>query len=296
MTPEVAVVIPARDAAASLPACLDAVLLQRDAPPFVVVVAADRCRDATVRVAREHPVRPRVVEVGGPGSYAARNAGVAATTAPLLAFTDADCRPEPGWLAALTRALGSADAVGGAVVAEIRDRPSLWERVDRATYLVQAELVAEQGFAATANLGLTRKAFDRVGGFDAALASSGDLDMGRRLAAAGLRLVYADDAQVRHLPRRTWAEVWRQQRRLGAGWAQLGASGRRPVPEPHLHISRDYIAGRMAAAGTPLASWQLRLVRAWIVAGRRAGYRSAGVTAPRSRDRSPPGRGGTPGP
>ncbi len=33
------------------------------------------------------------------GSYAARNRGLAGTTAPLLAFTDADCLPAPDWLA-----------------------------------------------------------------------------------------------------------------------------------------------------------------------------------------------------
>ena len=39
-----------------------------------------------------------------PGSYAARNAGAAAAGGALLVFTDADCRPDPGWLAAIAAA------------------------------------------------------------------------------------------------------------------------------------------------------------------------------------------------
>ncbi len=46
------------------------------------------------------PGNARVVPCPAPGSYAARNAGAAAARGSWLVFSDADCRPAPGWLAA----------------------------------------------------------------------------------------------------------------------------------------------------------------------------------------------------
>ena len=46
----------------------------------------------------------RLLDCPAPGSYAARNFGAARARGALLVFTDADCAPEPGWLAALAAA------------------------------------------------------------------------------------------------------------------------------------------------------------------------------------------------
>ena len=93
----VSVVIPARDAEAMIGRTVAAVRAQELDDDFEVVVVDDGSSDATARVARD--AGARVVSNATPlGPADARNAGVAATTAPLIAFTDADCVPAAGWL------------------------------------------------------------------------------------------------------------------------------------------------------------------------------------------------------
>jgi glycosyltransferase involved in cell wall biosynthesis len=100
MTVDVSVVIPARDAAATLPATLRALAAQRFAGTSEVLVVDDRSTDATVELAAASG-RGSCTSTTGPGP--ARNAGAAAATGAVLAFTDADCEPDPGWLAAGSR-------------------------------------------------------------------------------------------------------------------------------------------------------------------------------------------------
>src|SRR5262249_61530566 len=65
--------------------------------------ADTRRTDATGAVVASSPVR-LVEERRVQSSYAARNRGVAASHGELLAFTDADCVPDPGWVRALAAA------------------------------------------------------------------------------------------------------------------------------------------------------------------------------------------------
>ncbi len=77
-------------------------LLARLGPVHEVVVVDDGSRP---------PLQPRAPAGGPPlrvvrravtgGPAAARNTGLAEVTTPLVAFLDADCRPDPGWLAPL---------------------------------------------------------------------------------------------------------------------------------------------------------------------------------------------------
>jgi glycosyltransferase involved in cell wall biosynthesis len=238
-----------------------------------VVVVDNGSRDDTTAIARAHPVVTRVVAEPVPGSYAARNAGVACARGSVLAFTDADCRPRPGWLACGSAALDGADLVGGEVVAAVSDRPTTWERYDRATYLDQGRAVRDEGYAATANLFVRRAVFDDVGAFDATLRSSGDLEWGQRATRAGHRLVHAPDAVVEHLPRRTLRDTWRLHRRLGAGWRQLAGVGLRPPAraEPALRVPLRWAGARVVADGLGRHRARIALVHATAMAARWTG-------------------------
>src|SRR4051812_44110188 len=95
----VSVVIPARDAEAMIGRTVAAARAQELDGPFEVIVVDDGSQDDTGRIAAD--AGARVVRNGAAlGPADARNAGVAAATAPLIAFTDADCVPAPGWLKA----------------------------------------------------------------------------------------------------------------------------------------------------------------------------------------------------
>jgi len=95
---------------------------------------------------------------GRHGPAAARNLGGRAVGGPVVAFTDDDCLPEAGWLAAGLAALGGgADAATGRVIVPLLDSPTDYERDTPG--LVAAEFV-------TANLFCRRDPLEAVGGFD----------------------------------------------------------------------------------------------------------------------------------
>ena len=210
---------------------LDAVAGQRGAPAIEVIVVDNGSTDGTPDEAARHPLRPLVVHEKARGPYAARNSGITAASGAVIAFTDADCRPNPEWLAQGLAAIeAGADLAGGAIVQVSSDRPSVWERYDRATYLRQDLFVADQGFAATANLFARAEVFADVGPFRPELVASGDLELCWRAREAGYRLVYAPDAVVYHEPRATLRATWALHRKLGSGFAELARAGRRGSP------------------------------------------------------------------
>jgi glycosyltransferase involved in cell wall biosynthesis len=94
---DVTVVVPARNAAATLAATLASLLGQEGGAPRVLVVD-DASEDGTAAVARAAGAH-RVLSGPGRGPGAARNVGIAAADTPLIAFCDADDRWPPGRLA-----------------------------------------------------------------------------------------------------------------------------------------------------------------------------------------------------
>src|SRR5688572_26448842 len=101
--PLVSVIVPARDAAATLKACLAALRLQlAELEAAELIVVDDGSNDATADIAQQHGAR--VVRLGGEGPAAARNAGVRSARGELLLFLDADCLPQAGCLTSLVRA------------------------------------------------------------------------------------------------------------------------------------------------------------------------------------------------
>lgn len=172
------------------------------------------------------PAQARILDCATPGSYAARNAGIAAARGRLLAFTDADCRPDPGWLAALAAAAaaGPERLLAGPVrMTPAGPAPAPWEAYDLIRGIPQAHYV-RLGYAATANLAVPAAVFARLGGFDAGRLSGGDAAFCRRAGAAGVPIALIEAAVVAHPARASWEELARKARRVKGG--QILGGGR----------------------------------------------------------------------
>ena len=174
------------------------------------------------------PPGARVVDATRPGSYAARNEGAAAAHGVWLAFTDADCRPAPGWLTALADAAAETPRALLAGPVEIappaRDTPAAV--YDRVRGIPQARYVA-RGYAATANLAVPRAAFDAVGGFEPDRFSGGDAVFCRAAGRAGFPIRLAPDAVVTHPARADWEALVVKARRIKGGQIRAGPLPRR---------------------------------------------------------------------
>jgi glycosyltransferase involved in cell wall biosynthesis len=200
VAPTVSVVVPARDAEAHLPRTLAALAAQRTAPKEVIVVD-DGSTDATGRIARESVVVKRVLRCEGVGPGAARNAAAAVATGDVLAFTDADCEPDSGWLEAGLAAMADADLVQGAVVPAPGAPAGPWDHTITVT--------VAHGLFETANVLIRRELFEQLGGFEPWLSPRDgkelgeDVWLGWRARRAGARVAFAADAVVQHavLPR-----------------------------------------------------------------------------------------------
>lgn len=193
--PTVSVVVPARDAAATIGATLAGLAAQDHAPGEVIVVD-DGSADATVALAQAAAVVTRVVRTTGDGPGAARNAGAAVATGDVLAFLDADCEPQPGWLRAALGALEGADLVQG------RTTPPPGANVgpfDRTLWVV-----APWGLFETANLLVRRALFEQLGGFEPWLSPARgkelaeDVWFGWRAVRSGARTAFCEEALVHH--------------------------------------------------------------------------------------------------
>lgn len=164
------------------------------------------------------PANARVLHCATPGSYAARNMGVQHARGSILVFTDADCIPDPQWLEGMVAAL---DAGASLVAGDIRmitmnPKPSAAEMFDLLYGIPQRRFVS-RGYAATANLAVTRQLYDAVGGFNENHMSGGDAEFCRRARAAGATLVFSPESIVRHPARDGWDELETKARRVIGG-------------------------------------------------------------------------------
>lgn len=226
-SPLVSVVIPVRDDAERLARCLDALRAQSLEEAFEVIVVDNGSAEPPVSAVAAL-ANAKLVHEPKPTSYAARNAGARAATGRILAFTDADCVPSPDWLVHGVGALAEAGRdvfVGGRVNVFASDpsRPTATELHELVHAFPQRSYVEQRSFSVTANLFVTRDAFDRAGPFAEDLVSSGDLEWGTRASRAGIRPVYSDAVVVSHPARRSLREMKGKLRRLHAGAAQLAS-------------------------------------------------------------------------
>src|SRR5688500_9849465 len=203
-TPDVAVVIPTARRETRLAFALDA--LARQTVPhdsFEVVVVRGDEPGPTVTAPAGLPVRfMSVARDAGPA--AKRNVGWRATSAPLIAFTDDDCRPAPDWLERLVESAARED---GDFILQGRTEPDPDERQRLHGLAVTQRIPDRSGWYETCNIAYPRALLERLGGFDEDFVGADggsypiggeDTDLGLRAVAAGADERFLAAAVVRH--------------------------------------------------------------------------------------------------
>jgi glycosyltransferase involved in cell wall biosynthesis len=208
----VALVATVLNEGATIDALLASVAAQTRRPDEVRLVDGGSTDDTVAR-ARAWAARglPLTVEVRpGAGISAGRNAAIAATSAPLVAVTDAGVRLAPDWLAHLTRPFvdPGVDVVAGFFHAAPR---TAFEYALGATTLPVERDVDPAGFLPSSrSVAFRRAAWARVGGYPEWLDYCEDLVFDLALRGAGCRFVFEPRAVAYFRPRPTLRAFYRQ--------------------------------------------------------------------------------------
>ncbi|MEE4274197.1 MAG: glycosyltransferase [Thermoanaerobaculales bacterium] len=217
--PAVSVVVCTRNRSAALAGALEALLaVDFDPAAWELVVIDNASTDDTpevaARVVEANPGRARLVVEPEIGLSAARNAGIAAAAAPIVAFLDDDAFPEAGWLTAIVDGFDRPEVmcVGGPVAPLIEGELPDWFRGRFLPYLTVWDLGAEpvelvyNEYPRGANVAYRRSGLDGVGGFSphlgrkgASLLSCEEIELCLRLERAGFATLYQPGARVSHL-------------------------------------------------------------------------------------------------
>ncbi|WP_372675379.1 glycosyltransferase family 2 protein [Aquicoccus sp.] len=210
--PDIAIIIPHYNDVVRLERCLSA-LMGNDLPGCEVLVVDNGSTESLEDVRAQFPAI-RFVTEQEKGAAAARNRGVAETTAPRLMFIDADCVAAPDWVAVGRAVADRADLIGGRV--EIFDEtppPRNGAEAFEAVFAFDFRHYIEvQGFSGTGNLITRRDVFEDVGPFRGGV--SEDRDWSFRATAKGYRLIYEDGLRVGHPSRQDWAALRGKWRRI----------------------------------------------------------------------------------
>lgn len=246
--PEVSAVVPCRDAATTLPRCLDALRDELGSRGEIILVD-DGSTDGSADIARDRV--ERVIRLTGVGAARARNAGAAAAAAPVLLFIDADVVVRSGSVSALLAAIASGhDACFGAYAPlpppGFSNGPTLFKNLQQHYTHTRAPSPVRSFWS---GLGAVRaEAFAAVGGFDPDATDSADvedIDLGYRLSAEGYSVVPVPTALADHLKTYSFAGMVRSDvMHRAAPWVRTMIRTRRAHAE--LNLSPGPVAGSAA--------------------------------------------------
>jgi len=227
-TPSASIVIPTQRRADYLAVTLASVAPQAAQLKAETIVALDGGDVATAEVAARHGAR--LVTLPAPrGANAARNAGIAAASAPLIVLIDDDIAAPPGWLGAMLSGVDADpdhEVFGGPIRARLEGGGprSCGREAAPITTLDLGPEDQDTTFVWSANMALRRSAYDRVGPFDETIHGRGEEeDWEQRYRAAGGRIRYLAGAGVEH--RRTASDS--SVRALAQASYRLGRTARR---------------------------------------------------------------------
>lgn len=269
MAAEISVVVATHNRAPLLARLFAGLEAQVGVSDFDVVIVDDASTDDTwpvLNALADHSTLDltceRLPRNAGPAT--ARNLGWQATTAPVVAFTDDDCVPTPGWLASLVKSASEADVVQG------RTLPDPSQQQNLGPFSRTLDVSHEDGYYQTCNIAYRREVLERLGGFheEFRFPAGEDTDLAWRAKEAGATTTFDAAAVVHHDIRRSdfWVAIkdsWR--------WQSAALAVRRHPRLREAFVSRyvwreSHRVAIGALAGVAAVAVAPRSRRAWVAA------------------------------
>jgi len=241
--PFVSVVVASYNGGRTLPACLES-LSHLNYPDYEVILVDDGSTDDTPQIASRFP-SVRYIRQPNRGLSAARNAGIAAASGEIVAFTDSDCRVDEDWLYYLVGDLLRHNFVGigghnllppedSKVAACVMAAPG------GPAHVMLTDRIAEH--IPGCNMAFYKRALEDVGGFDPIYRKAGDdVDICWRLQQRGGKIGFSPAGFVWHYRRSTVQAYLKQQ----IGYGEAEALLVRKHPEYFNALGGSIWAGRI---------------------------------------------------
>jgi glycosyltransferase involved in cell wall biosynthesis len=253
---DVSVVVPTYNRSLLLGRTLDSLLAQRtDSLRYEILVvdngSTDDTREVVKSFARRFPALQYLFEQRQGVSHA-RNTGIAAASAPIVALIDDDVEADGAWIDEIRRAFDAQpdiDCIGGRIEGRYAEPPPAWFTPRHwGPVALQAEKGSSRHVDAnhasaclmTANFAARRAALQEVGGFSPEFLRDEDREIQLRLWAAGKRGLYVPEMVVTaEVPRERLLKRYHRRFhiRAGASHARMRYRDRidhdgRLLPEP----------------------------------------------------------------
>lgn len=265
-TPLVSIIIPVKNGALTLDACLRSIK-RSYYKNFEVIVVDDHSTDGTLEIARRYNCR--IVEAtGGSGANNARNIGAGEAKGEILVFIDSDILIARETLLGVVESLDDegTDAVVGLYTAKHRHESyvsqykNLWVRYS----YIKSPPAIDWLFGAIS--GIKQTSFRKLGGFNVELLAQhghDDIELGKRFARANLNIILNPEIEVEHLKHYTIRSFIRNEFHRSEGFAELSMRFR----ETTQSIRRGFVNVYPAFVVSTLFSIVVLLAAAAVVAG-----------------------------
>jgi glycosyltransferase involved in cell wall biosynthesis len=272
----ISVIVPVFNSSAFLERVIDSLLRQSGIMAAPELIFIDNgSRDGSLELLKRYP-QATVLQEPERGSYAARNQGLERARGDIVAFTDSDCYPVPGWLAAIERGfrdpeaqllLGPRRSVGVSRGARL-----LAEYDNRKMEMICGMDDPTPYYGYTNNMAVRSETMARYGPFDFRQRGADTLLLHRVLAGEGCRAVCWNPGMVvEHAELDSVASYYRKARIYGESHRAFDADGSiRPLS------ARERIEAyrRAVSPRQPLdAAWLFALLVGGSLAWRRGGGR-----------------------
>ncbi len=172
-------------------------------------------------VSQQEHLNCRVVDSSDVRSAShARNVGAARADGDVLAFCDGDDIADQGWLQHLVARVEPGVAVGGFLEEDLLAVPGQEEWRPPATP-DSLPTFLNHPFLVSANMAVTRHAFEQVGGFDTTLTRGEDIAFSWDLIELGIEMAYCPEAIMYYRHRKGLWPMMKQHYLYGIGFSQI---------------------------------------------------------------------------